>query len=490
MKTHTDTRWFVASLFLLALLLPTQASAQEIKVSLNGSKVVTPEGGVSQISIADDKIADIKLVSSQVLVMGKALGQTHLTVWSSRNSVTRYRVVVELPVKEIQKKLRSILPKELITVESVGAGLVLKGQVSDPENAERAAQVCEVFIKAMGVEAKVLNFLSVRGDQQVQIRVKVAEVSRTYLRQLGMNFMSRPDIFSGGLLSPGTKVDSTLAPGMGTEGSLLQPGGTNTGTTSSGANPTPIAGPVPLLSTPFSTDSFGLLFATQQGAAFPMSIAVSLLQSKGLAKIHSEPTLVAYSGQQGKFLSGGEFPVPIPTGQGQIGIEYKKYGVLLDISPIVMANKTIELKLSVVVSDKDSAGGVAVGGVSVPGLTSRHSSTTIRLRSGQSFAIAGLLTNKIENVNSKVPLLGDIPILGMLFRRTEARRKETELVILATADLVQPLKPGEVPSLPGEDEFSDPDSWSLFLMGWIDAEKKKGRSSSKRRAAGPVGFSR
>jgi pilus assembly protein CpaC len=127
--------------------------------------------------------------------------------------------------------------------------------------------------------------------------------------------------------------------------------------------------------------------------------------------------------------------------------------------------------------------------VSVPGLTTRHSETTIRLRSGQSFAIAGLLNNRIENVNSKVPLLGDIPIIGMLFRRTEARRKETEMVILATADLVQPLKPGQVPSLPGEDEFSDPDSWSLFLMGWIDAEVKK-PGAKARKAAGPVGFSR
>ncbi len=483
LRTHTETRWLVAALLFVTLMLPAGgALAQEVKVGLNGSKVVSPEGGISQISIADDKIADIKLVSGQVLVMGKALGQTHLTIWSNRGNVTRYSVVVELPVKEIQAKLRSVLPKELITVESAGAGLVLKGQVSDPEISERAAKVCMSYIRAAGVDAKVLNFLNIRGDQQVQIRVKVAEVSRTYLRQLGLNFMSRPDTYTGGLLSPGTKVDTSLSPDLGTTGTLLQPGGSTLGSGGS-------AGPMPLLATPFSTDAFGLLFATQAGASFPMSIALNLLQSKGLAKIHSEPTMVAYSGQQGRFLSGGEFPVPIPSGLGQIGIEYKKYGVQLNVAPTVLGNKTIEMKVTVVVSDKDNSGGITIGGVSVPGLTTRLSETTIRLRSGQSFAIAGLLTDKIENVNSKVPLLGDIPVIGMLFRRTEARRKETELVVLATADLVQPLKPGEVPPLPGEDEFSDPDSWSLFLMGWIDAEKKKTKGRSRRTAAGPVGFS-
>ena len=470
---------------MLALLLPANAAAQEVRLDIHGSKLLAPEGGVSQISIADDKIADIKMVGSQVLVTGKELGQTNLTIWSNKSTVTRYLVAVELPAKELQSKLRTVLPKELITVEAVGASLVLRGQVSEPLVAERAERVCQAWIKSMGTEAEVMNFLTIRGDQQVQVRVKVAEVSRTYLRQLGLNFMSRPDIdgtpASGGLLSPGTKLDTNLSPDLGTTGTMLQPGGS--------ALPTGGSATMPLISPAFSADSFGLLFA-QAGSSFPMSIALNLLQAKGLAKIHSEPTLVAYSGQQGKFLSGGEFPVPIPSGLGQVGIEFKKYGVQMEVTPTVLANKTIEFKVSVVISDKDTSGGITIGGVSVPGLTTRHSETTIRLRSGQSFAIAGLLNNRIENSTSKVPLLGDIPVIGMLFRRTQARRKETELVVLATADLVQPLKPGEVPSLPGEDEFSDPDSWSLFLMGWIEANQKKPGTTASRRAAGPVGFSR
>jgi len=482
------------------MLLPAAAFAQEVRVNLHGSKLVNPDGGVSQISIADDKVADIKLVGSRVLVTGKGLGQTNLTIWSNRGTVTRYLVAVELPAKELQKKLRSVLPKEPITVQAVGGSLVLRGQVSAPLVSERAAALSKAFIKAMGVEPDVMNFLSIRGDQQVQVRVKVAEVSRTYLRQLGLNFMTRPDMYAGGLLSPGTRLDSNTAPDLGNTGSLLQPyGRTATPTIGDNTNPT-----MPLLTPSFSADSFGLLFA-QAGSTFPMSIALNLLQAKGFAKIHSEPTLVTYSGQQGKFLSGGEFPVPIPSGLGQVGIEFKKYGVQLDVTPTVMANKTIEFKVSVIVSDKDASGGVTLSGVSVPGLTTRFSETTIRLRSGQSFAIAGLLTNRIENVNSKVPLLGEIPILGMLFRRTEARRKETELVILATANLVQPMRPGEVPPLPGEDEFSDPNSWSLFFLGWIESlewggggvtKEDKSRSGKKktgrtnRKVAGPVGFAR
>ena len=241
------------------------------------------------------------------------------------------------------------------------------------------------------------------------------------------------------------------------------------------------------MTTPFTTDSFGLLLATGADSTFPMSIAINLLQANGLVKVLSEPALVAFSGQHAKFLSGGEFPVPIPQSLGQVGIEYKKYGVQLNFRPTVMARKTIHLNVKVTVSDKDTSGAVSIMGTSVPALFTRHSETTVRLRSGQSFAIAGLLQDKLESVNSKIPLLGDIPLIGMAFRRSWTRRNETELVILVTANLVQPLKPGEVPALPGEDEYSDPSSLAFFLMGNIDPGKPR---RINRGPAGPVGFSK
>jgi pilus assembly protein CpaC len=244
---------------------------------------------------------------------------------------------------------------------------------------------------------------------------------------------------------------------------------------------------MPILSTPFSNSAFGLLFATNGTTTFPLSIAVSLLQDKGMAKILSEPTLVAHTGQEAKFLAGGEFPVPIPQGQGLgTAIEYKKFGVQLTFTPLVMAGGHIQLKLAVAVSEKDQSGAVTIQGTTVPALITRSSETTVRLKNGQSFAVAGLLQDRIESSSTKIPLLGDIPIIGMLFRRTSFRRQESELVVLVTAHLVQPLSPGEVPALPGEDELSDPSDLAFFLFGKTDPQARDTRKSAP---AGPVGYS-
>ena len=459
------------------------AEAQIVRVPYLGSRVIRLKGSPSQISVSDSKVADVKpLGGRNLLVTGKKLGQTHIMVWTGGSRAHRYKVLIEIPPKALVEKFKVVFPKDLINVDPVGNTLILSGQVSDPLNSERAEKMATAYIRGMGLDSKVLNFLTIRGRQQVQLRVKIAEVSRTSLRQLGINFFHRGADTSAGMLAPGTGLDTTLAPDLGSTGNALQPGGSMTGTSTGGFTP-----PVPLLTTPFTTDSFGLLFATGADMAFPMSIAINLLQANGLVKVLSEPTLVAYSGQNAKFLSGGEFPVPIPQALGQVGIEYKKYGVQLEFRPTVLASKSIHLKVSVSVSDKDTSGAVLIMGTSVPALSTRHSQTTVRLKNGQSFAIAGLLQDKMESATGKVPLLGDIPVIGMLFRRSWTRRNETELVILVTAHLVQPLKPGEVPPLPGEDEHSDPSSLSFFLMGTIDANKPR---RLQRGPAGPVGLAK
>ena len=207
----------------------------------------------------------------------------------------------------------------------------------------------------------------------------------------------------------------------------------------------------------------------------------------GLAKVLSEPTLVAYTGQEAKFLSGGEFPVPIPQALGAISIEYKKYGVQLAFTPVVLAGGSIHLKIAVTVSERDQSGAVSINGTIVPALITRTSETTVRLKNGQSFAIAGLMQDRIQSFTAKIPLLGDLPIIGMAFRRTSFQRTESEMVVLATVNLVQPLNPGEVPPLPGEDELSDPSSISFFLMGITDAKIHEDMRRSA--PAGPVGFS-
>ncbi len=470
---------------LLAAALP--ATAEEMRVvdvQVSGTRAVPLSVTPSQVNVSDGKCLDVKMIPrNQLLLSGKRIGQTELMVVDANGKTIRYIVNVVPPYDGLAKKLGVLLPGEQVKLDGVGNSLVLTGTVSDALVAERIRKLAEAHLQGLKQEGvQVLSLLRVGGRQQVQLRVKIAEVSRSALRQMGMNVWHRANdgTRSIGLTAPGTNLGTTLAPDLGPTGSLLQPGGsTNTPT---GANQPP----VPLLATPFSSGAFGLLFATNGTTTFPLSIAVNLLQGKGLAKILSEPTLVAHTGHEAKFLAGGEFPVPIPQALGQTSIEYKKFGVQLTFTPLVMAGGQIQLKLGVVVSEKDQSGAVTIQGTTVPALITRSSETTVRLKNGQSFAVAGLLQDRIESESSKIPLLGDIPIVGMLFRRTSFRRSESELVVLVTAHLVQPLSPGEVPPLPGEDELSDPSSLAFFLFGTTDPQARDTRKSAP---AGPVGYS-
>jgi pilus assembly protein CpaC len=452
---------------------------RSFEVSVAGTRTVPIPFSPSQINLQDPKVLDVKLLPrNQLLLSGKKVGQTEVTIWDGQNDAVRYVVQVVVPFEGLEGKLATVLPGEALRVSAVGNAIILHGMVADAVSAERARKVAEAHLQGLGLDAKVLSFIKVGGRQQVQLRVKIAEVSRTALRQMGVNFFHRSDARSGGLLAPGSSLGQNTAPDLGQTGTTLQPGGTLT--PAGGVSP-----PLPLISTPFGGDAFGLLFATQATAAFPLSIAVSLLQSTGLAKILSEPTLVAYTGQEAKFLAGGEFPVPIPQALGQTSIEYKKFGVQLTFTPLVLTGGSIHLKLSVTVSEKDQSGAVTIQGTSVPALITRTSETTVRLKNGQSFAIAGLMQDRIESFKSKIPLLGDLPLIGMAFRRVSFRRTESELVVLVTARLVQPLSPGQVPPLPGEDELSDPSSFAFFLLGTTDAKIRDERRASP---AGPVGF--
>jgi pilus assembly protein CpaC len=473
------------AILLLILCLTGAAAAEkptrEIDVALGGTRVLAFRRQVDKISIGDHRIVDVKSIGSRWLQLsGKSLGETTVIVIDNSGRLTRMLVTVNIPIEGLAAKLRSVFPGEHIALRAVGSTVILSGTVSDPVISERATKLVKEFVAHSKEGAQVHNFLSMKGRQQVQIRVKVAEVSRTALRELGVNVWHRQNKTAAGLLSPGTTLGQGLAPSLGTTGASLQPGGSLKAVEEGGTLPLPvIAAPM--------TGAFGLHLSTHASSVVPISVALNLLQGKGLAKILSEPTLVAYSGQNASFLAGGEFPVPIPQGLGQTSIEFKKYGVSLDFTPTVLGDSSVHLKVAVSVSEKDQAGGVALQGVAVPGLTTRRSETTVRMKNGQSFAIAGLLHDRITSSSSKVPLLGDIPILGMLFRQNTFNRVEQELVILVQANLVRPLKPGEVPPLPGEDEVADPGAVAFFLLGSIDPQLK-GKKRSK--PVGPMGVTK
>jgi pilus assembly protein CpaC len=330
----------------------------------------------------------------------------------------------------------------------------------------------------------------VPGDQQVQLEVSFAEVSRTALKEMGLNFWAKGKggNYAGGQIAP-TSSQTGLVPSYGD-----QPAASQLGLTDG----------LPAIAAPMS-GAFGLVLASAADSAFPFSAALSVLSQRGYARTLSEPTLVALSGHEATFLAGGEFPIPLPQSLGNIGVEYKKFGVQLKFVPTIVGDE-IQLELAATVSDIDFNLGIRLATVTVPGLTERHSATTVRLRDGQSFAIAGLLSDRVRSSVDKVPVLGDLPVLGALFRSTSYRREETELLVVVTARIVRPGD--ERPRLPGEGTKVDPSDVELFLLGSIESEPggdeargaseasedgapKKKRSKSKRgKPAGAVGFKR
>jgi pilus assembly protein CpaC len=271
--------------------------------------------------------------------------------------------------------------------------------------------------------------------------VKFAEVSRNGLRELGLNFFHQDagGRFVGGVTAPSVAPDSALTiPGTGTASKPVIPG-------------------------PAIGGGFSLFFSGLPN--FPFSAILTALESSGLAKLLAEPTLVALSGQEAKFLVGGEFPIPISTGLGTVSVQWKKFGIILNFTPTVIADGALHLKLQTEVSDVDASRSVTVGGFSIPGLTSRQSETTVRLADGQSFAIAGLLSDRVRSTVNRIPFLGDLPILGVLFRSVSYQRDESELLVVVTAHLARPVSPHDAPHLPTDNEQNDPNDIQLFLFG-------------------------
>jgi pilus assembly protein CpaC len=390
---------------------------------------------IGRVSVADPRVADLKVITPvQLLLTSKGVGTTDLTLWNKRDEPLVLALQVTRNLDRLKSQLAELFPEEKITVSAAGDLVVLSGEVSDVRIPERAAEVAQLHAE------KVANLIKVTGNQQVQLEVKFAEVSRAGLRNLGINFFHQDPggRFVSGITNPGQALDGFVGvPGTG------------------GALTPPVQGP--------PGAGFSIFFSGLPN--FPFSAVLNILEQSGLAKMLAEPTLVALSGQEAKFLVGGEFPIPMSSSLGAISVLWKKFGIILNFTPTVIADGALHLKLSTEVSDIDPSRSVTIGGISIPGLTSRQSETTVRMADGQSFAIAGLLSDKIQSTVSKVPLLGDIPILGMLFRSVSYQRNETELLVVVTAHLAKPVAPHDAPHLPTDNELNDPSDVQLFLLG-------------------------
>lgn len=442
---------FIQAFCVLSLLVPTLTTAKGyafdssrvIEVSLGGSTILTMRPKSAKLT--DQSIVEMSKSpeGEGILLIGRKVGETNLVVSTETGSET-FLIKVSLPALAIQSEIVSLFPKERdVRAKAVGGALVLEGTVSTIQVINQMEAVARGYllspsIVSLGVKPNVINLLTVRSPQQVQIDVAFAEVNRSSLRQIG----------------------AMLKAGKGTN---FRFAGTNGLSTSTGAG-------------------FGEIFLNPDPSGslpIPLDITLKLLTEHSLSRTLAKPTLVAMSGEKAQFLAGGEQPVPQVSGFGQPSVEYKKFGIQLDFSPIVLGDRTIELNTTMSVSVLDKSQGLQIGGTDVPLFRTRSSGTTVRLQHGQSFAIAGLLQDQLENVKRGIPGLGDIPILGMLFNSRQFQRNETELVVVITARLVNPVNGADMPPLPGK-ESHDPNDVGVFLMNVFE-ETKLPKSATKAR---------
>ncbi|GAO02265.1 type II and III secretion system protein family protein [Anaeromyxobacter sp. PSR-1] len=453
-------------------------AARSMSLEAGQNRLLVVSDQIGRIAVANPDVADLKVVTPyQVLLTAKGIGSTDLTLWDRDNHPLVIALQVTRNLEGLRKQLKELFPGEKIEVSSAGDLVVIAGQVSDVRIPERVAEVARLHA------SKVANLVQVSGQQQVQLEVRFAEVGRTGLREMGVNFFHKSDDgkrvggMTGNRTYPGDFLNTQSNPSI--------PGTGPRGLWASGLPPDV---PNPAFNNAFS-------FFLSQGGQFPFSVMLNLLEQSNLAKTLAEPTLVAMSGQEAAFLAGGELPIPLASTFGQTAVEWKKFGIQLHFTPTVIGD-AIHLKLKAEVSDLDPTTAVTVGGTTIPGLVSRQSETTIRLGDGQSFAVAGLISDKVRSQSARVPVLGSIPILGALFRSQAYQRDETELLVVVTARLAKPVAPHELPPLPTDFENNDPSDAALFLLGSDGSAVKQPKGAkgagptAARGAAGERGYSR
>ncbi|SFN18608.1 pilus assembly protein CpaC [Formivibrio citricus] len=424
--------------------------ASHITATVGKSTLLRLPAPATRVSIGSPDIVDVVLLNPrEIYLLGKKVGATNLTLWSKSGQSTIVDVAVGLDTASLQARLQQLLPKERnIKVFAASDTIVLSGTVADATKADRAVALAEAF-----AGKKVINMLSVSSVQQVMLEVKVAEINRTDLDKLGLNFSWQSGAnFLYGIVG-------------GNSGILSRTLGNTRATSATG-----LATTLPNI---FGTDG------TAPGSVSNVSALVDAQKKDSLVKILAEPNIVAISGQEGSFLAGGEILIPVPQSNGTITMESKQFGVGLRATPTVLDEGRINLRVQPEVTDLVGFTSVASTGLGsntlVPTLTTRRVSTTVELYEGQSLAIGGLLQDNTRGSINRFPLLGDIPVLGALFRSTEYQQAKTELLIIVTPRLVKPLAPNY--ALP-TDAHKSPSKSDLFLDG-----KLEGKSESKPAAA-------
>ncbi len=398
---------------------------QNIVLSIGRGELVTVPGSMADVFVANDAIADVQVKSKQQLyVFGKSGGETTLYASNAAGQIVwSANIRVGSNLDSVDQMLTLAMPEAKITVSTMGTNtILLTGTVAAPEDAAEAERLVQAFV---GKDSNVISRLKMATPLQVNLQVRFAEVSRSLVRAIGANLVSN-DSSNGFQFGVGIGRGATT---QFTPGGPLQVGAAKGPT---GASVVASAG------TGGTLAAFGKFLGLDLGGA------LDLAEREGLVTTLSQPNLTALSGETADFLAGGEFPIPVSQGLGATSVQYRKYGVSLAYTPTVLANGRISLRVRPEVSELSSQGAVTLNGFQIPALTTRRAETTVELGSGQSFMIAGLMSNNAQNTIDKAPGLGDVPILGNLFRSKDFRRGETELVIVVTPYLVKPVNASDI----------------------------------------------
>ncbi len=429
------------------LTVPATAWAQEeranwLDVEVGKSVVLELDRTPSALAVTDPNVANpMQLaVGNRFQIQGVKIGTTDLVVqYGAGMPAETYEITVHRDLSDLVRRIDSIVEGEPPRVYPLGERIVVEGDVDDLDTLEQVALVSRIY------DEEFVNLMKVRGDHQVQLEVVFAEVSRSAARELGLNIIYGDQTFGAALTAP-TSGNNVLS-------ALEQFGGSS-----------------PLTNTAVTAPGTGFIL-TAFGQGFPVSAVMSILDDYKLGKILAQPTLVSLSGQQSEFLSGGEIPIPTPQAGGAAGagatitITYKEYGINLVFVPTVLADDVVDIRMTMEVSELDYANAARIGTGSVPGLLTRRSKSHVRIQSGMTFAVAGLMNDRTRYLRASVPGLGKIPLIGALFRTVQHSREETEAVVYVTPRLVRPLAAGEVPAAPGTTENNNPSDFELYLLG-------------------------
>ena len=431
------------------------ATSRDLNVAMNRAVVVESDTPFAELSIANPGIADISTLSDRTIyVLGKAPGRTTLTLLGPDGRlITNVEVRVAPDIAEFKERLQQILPGEKIEVRTANDGIVLSGVVSSIARLDRALDLAERY-----APERVSNLMSVGGTQQVMLKVRFAEMERSVSKNLNSSLA-----ISGGIFGNDVGVN----------------GGNNVFTNNNNINNALDGNPLSTVTS--SNEASGQFSVGFTAGSVEFAVLLEALESKGVVRTLAEPNLTALSGQEAKFLAGGEYPIPVVDNDGGVTVEYKPFGVELSFTPRVVDKDVINLQLNAAVSGIDNSVTFSTNtGFSINSFRRRETSTTVEMRDGESFAIAGLLEDDFQDLTGQVPWLGDIPVLGSLFRSASYERNQSELVIIVTPHLVTPTR-GEALALP-TDRITPPTESELFLFG----KTVGGNSRPRTGAAGEV----